>query len=231
MITAIAIDDEPLALDILQSFCGDIEFLTLDKTFTRTLEAKKYLGEFPVDLIFLDINMPEISGIDFYKGLAQDTMVIFTTAHAQYALDGFELSAVDFLLKPYSFERFTTAVTKAKEFHNFINNRQTTAERHLFIRSEYSLVKIAVADIQYVEGLADYLKIHLPNGKTILSRMTMKAMLSKLPEQDFFRVHRSFIVPIRRIEAVRNKTVFLSGNKEIPIGASYEDAFMNAYGK
>ena len=230
MIKAIALDDEPLPLEVLESYCKQVDFIQLEKTFTQTQEAKRHLDQFPTDLIFLDINMPSISGIDFYKGLQQDTMVIFTTAHAQYALDGFELSAVDFLLKPYSFERFSTAVTKAKDFFNFIHHRQSAEERHIYVRSEYSLVKIPLDDISHIEGLADYLKIHLSTGKLILTRMTMKSVLQKLPKQEFMRVHRSFIIPLKRITSVRNKTALLNSHVEIPIGVSYEEDFQKVYG-
>ncbi|WP_333818964.1 LytR/AlgR family response regulator transcription factor [Ohtaekwangia sp.] len=229
MITAIAIDDEPLPLEILESYCSNIPFLTLEKTFTQTSEARKYLQKHPVNLLFLDIHMPAISGIDFYKGIEQDTMVIFTTAHSQYAIDGFNLSAVDYLLKPYSFERFETAVNKANDYYNFLNQKEEKEPKHLFIRAEYSLVKIALTDIFYIEGLADYLKIHLLNGKTILTRMTMKTMLSKLSPKEFIRVHRSFIIPFSLITRVRNKIIILR-NQEIPIGASFEDAFFEAFG-
>lgn len=228
MISAIAIDDEPLPLEIIQEYCSGVEFIKLEKKFTQTGEAKKYLERYPVDLIFLDINMPEISGIDFYKGLKQETMVIFTTAYAQYALDGFELSAVDFLLKPYAFERFKVAVTKAKEYHNFLHQKQSE-EKHIFIRADYSLIKVQIADILYIEGLADYLKIHLDTGKTLLTRMTMKGILSRLPEKDFIRVHRSFIVPFARIKSVRNKNIYLTSDIEIPIGVRYEEDFNKAF--
>jgi DNA-binding LytR/AlgR family response regulator len=230
MISAIAIDDEPLALEILESFCEQVDFLKLEKTFTQTAEARKHLERYPVDLLFLDINMPAVSGIEFYKGLPQQTMVIFTTAHAQYAVEGFELSAVDYLLKPYSLERFIAAVTKARDYFNYLH-QQPSVEKHIFVRSEYNLVKIVLAEIIYVEGFADYLKINLDSGKTILSRMTMKAIASKLPANEFIRVHRSFIVPLSKVESVRNKVILLKGGKEIPIGVSYEDDLMKVFGK
>ncbi|MFZ6010992.1 MAG: LytR/AlgR family response regulator transcription factor [Bacteroidota bacterium] len=226
MIKAIAIDDEPLPLEVLEGYCNEVDFLRLEKTFTQTSEAKKHLQKFPVDLLFLDIHMPSISGIDFYKGLEQNAMVIFTTAHSQYALDGFNLNAVDYLLKPYSLERFMVAVNKANDFYTFIHNK-TQKSNHIFIRSEYSLVKIQVEDILYIEGLADYMKIHLPEGKLIITRMTMKAILEKLPP-DFLRVHRSFIIPMSRIDSVRNKTIFLSGI-QIPMGSSYLEDFEKAF--
>lgn len=231
MISAIAIDDEPLALEILESFCEQVDFIKLEKTFTQTAEARKHLESYPVDLLFLDINMPAVSGIEFYKGLPQQTMVIFTTAHAQYAVEGFELSAVDYLLKPYSLERFTAAVTKARDYFIYLRQQPSAIEKHIFVRSEYNLVKIALAEVGYVEGFADYLKIILDNGKTILSRMTMKAIASKLPAKEFVRVHRSFIVPLAKIESVRNKVILLKGGKEIPIGVSYEDDLMKVFGK
>lgn len=230
MIKAIAIDDEPLPLEILEAYCSNVSFLKLEKTFTQTSEGKKYLQKHPVDLIFLDIHMPAISGIDFYKDIEQDMMVIFTTAHSEYAIEGFNLSAVDYLLKPYSQERFEVAVNKANEYYNFLNQKESREQKHIFIRAEYSLVKIATADIFFIEGLADYLKIHLQNGKTILTRMTMKTMLSKLSPKEFIRVHRSYIIPFKLITGVRNKIITLgSSNQEIPIGASFEEAFFESF--
>lgn len=231
MIKAIAIDDEPLPLEKLEAYCGNVSFLKLEKTFTQTSEGKKYLQKHPIDLIFLDIHMPAISGIDFYKDIEQDMMVIFTTAHSEYAIEGFNLSAVDYLLKPYSQERFEVAVNKAHEYYNFLNQKESREQKHIFIRAEYSLVKIATADIFFIEGLADYLKIHLQNGKTILTRMTMKTMLSKLSPKEFIRVHRSYIIPFKLITGVRNKIVSLGPNQEIPIGASFEEAFFTEFNR
>ena len=231
MIKAIAIDDEPLPLEILEAYCSNVGFLKLEKTFTQTSEGKKYLQKHPIDLIFLDIHMPAISGIDFYKDIEQDMMVIFTTAHSEYAIEGFNLSAVDYLLKPYSQERFEIAVNKAHEYYNFLNQKESREQKHIFIRAEYSLVKIATADIFFIEGLADYLKIHLQSGKTILTRMTMKTMLSKLSPKEFIRVHRSYIIPFKLITGVRNKIVSLGPNQEIPIGASFEEAFFTEFNR
>jgi DNA-binding LytR/AlgR family response regulator len=219
MMRAIAIDDEPLPLDILESYCEAIPFLKLEKTFTQTTVAARYLENHPVDLIFLDINMPSISGIDFYKNLENQTMVIFTTAHSQYAVEGFNLNAIDYLLKPYSPERFAAAVNKANDYFSFLHTKETTQLDHVFVRAEYNLVKIKLSEILYIEGLADYIKIHLEGKKTILSRITMKEMSTKLPAT-FIRVHRSFIIPKARVESVRNKNILLAGNS-IPIGASY----------
>ncbi|HET8963365.1 MAG TPA: LytTR family DNA-binding domain-containing protein, partial [Chitinophagales bacterium] len=218
MITAIAIDDEPPALKIIETFCAQQDTVTLLKTFTRPSEALKYLRKYPVDLLFLDIQMPSLSGIHFYREIEQVAMVIFTTAHSQYAVEGFNLNAIDYLLKPFTFERFLTAVHKAGEYSR---QKEKSNREYLFIRVDYALVKVKIADILYVEGLDDYLQIYLEEQKKIVPRMTMKAMLGKLPPEEFIRVHRSFIVPLKRIEQVRNKIIYTAG-REIPLGSSYE---------
>lgn len=229
MIKAIAIDDEPPALKVLENFCGKTDFIRLEKTFTKPNEATAYLQKNAVDLLFLDINMPSVSGIDFFKAMQDKTMVIFTTAYSEYAVEGFNLNAVDYLLKPYTFERFTQAVTKARDFQQYMNETGA-ALKHLIVKADYSLVKIDIANIQLIEGLDDYLKIHLANGKPIVVRMTMKAILEKLPEDNFIRVHRSYIVPLNKIEHVRNKNITIAG-QEIPIGNSYEENFFKAFGR
>lgn len=228
MIKAIALDDEPPALDVLQNFCDKIDVIDLQKKFTKSDDAFKYLKKYPVDLLFLDINMPSISGIDFYKKLPHKTMVIFTTAYSEYAVEGFTLSATDYLLKPFSFSRFQQAVEKA--YSQWKIQNQNPEQNYLFIRADYSLIKILISDILFIEGLDDYLKIHIQNQKTIVARMTLKAILEKLPATEFARVHRSFIVPISKIEKVRNKIIFIQ-EEEIPVSASYETAFFTLLNK
>ena len=228
MIKAIAIDDEPLALKVIENFCERVDFITLQKTFNKPGEALKYVNKFPVDLLFLDINMPSINGIEFYKEVKQNTMVIFTTAYSEYAIEGFNLNAVDYILKPFTFERFLLAVNKANDFFNYQAQKENTGNQFIFVRADYSLLKINIASILYIEGLDDYLKIHIENQKTVVTRMTMKALLEKLPAKDFIRTHRSFIVPFNRIQSVRNKTISVSG-AEIPIGASYEETFFKFF--
>lgn len=229
MIKAIALDDEPPALKVIQSFCTDVDFIDLRQTFTRPSDAQKYLEENEIDLLFLDINMPSVTGIDFYKSLNQQLMVIFTTAYSEYAIDGFNLSAIDYLLKPYTLERFRQAVHKAQEyFSNILHKSTPAAEQYLMIKADYSVYKILISDILFIEGLDDYLKIHIQNTKPIVARMTMKTMLQKLPEKDFIRVHRSFIVPFARIESVRNRVITLA-KEEIPIGVTYEEEFLKRY--
>jgi DNA-binding LytR/AlgR family response regulator len=230
MITAIALDDEPPALKIVESFCGRVEFIDLAKTFTNPNEALKHLEKFPADLLFLDIRMPSMTGIQFAKKVPKDLMVIFTTAYSEYAVEGFNLNAVDYLLKPFTFDRFLQAANKANEYYKFLHNYDPSAQHYIFVRADYSLLKIMLDDILYIEGLDDYLKIFLAGRKPIIARMTMKAMLEKLPQKAFIRVHRSFIVPLSRIDNVRNKTIHIS-DKSIPVGNSYEKAFFEMYGE
>lgn len=229
MINAIAIDDEPLALNVIKAFCYNLDFIDLKATFTETSEALKYLRNYPVDLLFLDIKMPAMSGIDFYKSVPHKTMVIFTTAYSEYAVDGFNLSAIDYLLKPFENERFLQAVNKANEYYKYLNKQEISSNQYLFVRADYSLVKIALSDIIYIEGLDNYLKIHLLNNKPLIARMSMKAVMDKLPENDFLRVHRSYIVSFSKVNFVRNKIIHIA-DVEIPIGTNYNDVVAERFG-
>lgn len=229
MIQAIAIDDELPALRVIEHFCSETDFIRLEKTFNKPAEALKYIRKYPVDLLFLDINMPSLTGIELYKSVTQNTMVIFTTAYSEYAVEGFNLNAVDYLLKPFTRERFEQAVNKARQMYHIRRQQdQQAAEEYLFVRADYSLVKIPLTDILYIEGLDDYLKIHIAGQKPVVARMTMKTMQEKLSPKDFIRVHRSYIVAFRKIEMVRNKFISISGT-EIPIGSSYETAFLEYF--
>lgn len=228
MINCIAIDDEPLALEITSAFCSQIPFLQLQKTFTDTNEAAKFLRRFPVDLIFLDIQMPDKNGIDFYKAHGDNRMVIFTTAYSHYAVEGFNLNAIDYLLKPIEFKRFQQAANKANDFNNYLHHSGSKELEHLFVRSEYSLVRIAFNEIEYIETLDDYIKIHLPDKKPVLTKMNLKNVMSKLNSDKFVRVHRSYIVPLEKIQSVRGKQINLKGI-EIPIGIKFEEEFFKKY--
>ncbi len=225
MIKAIAVDDEPLALSILETFCSNSSIVLLEKTFNRTDEALKYLRKYPVDLVFLDIQMPSMSGIDFLKCIEQNTMIIFTTAFSEYAVEGFNLNAVDFLLKPFSKERFEKSLDKVIQQRKLVQSILTQETGYIFIRADYSLIKILLSDILYIEGLDDYLKIYTPNQRPVVARLTMKAMLEKLPPAEFIRVHRSFIIPVSRIKSIQKKSVDI-GDRVIPIGLSYQKTFM-----
>jgi DNA-binding LytR/AlgR family response regulator len=228
MINCIALDDEPLALSILEEFCSRIPFLQLQKTFTDATEAAKFLRKQPVDLLFLDIQMPDILGTEFYRQNAPDKMVIFTTAFSDYAVEGFELSAIDYLLKPIEFKRFEQAAIKARDYFNYTHQSDKKEHQCLYVRSEYSLVKIDFSDIIYIETLDDYLKIHLRDKKTVLTKMNLKNIMSKLNPNEFVRVHRSYIIPLSRIQSVRGKNISL-GTIEIPIGVKYEENFFRIY--
>ena len=228
MINAIAIDDEPLALTVIQSLCDKTENISLQKVFTQPSEAVKYLHKYPVDLIFCDIQMPSMTGINLVKSLRQQTMVIFTTAFSEYAAISYELNAIDYLLKPINLKRFSQAVHKAQEYLDYINKKGNNADKSIFVRADFNLVKIPLADILYIEGLADYLKIHIKDRKPIVARMPMKEMMEKLNSTEFIRVHRSFILPFRKIEAVRGYVIYID-DQEFPIGRTYAEEFFSRY--
>lgn len=221
MIKAIAIDDELIALKVIQNFCKEVSFIELEKCFNDPKAGLKYLNKFPADLIFLDIDMPFINGIDLYRKLKQDTMVIFTTSRIDYAIEGFNLMAVDYLLKPFTFERFEQAVKRANDFFNYSSrNHKKDEGKYLYLRADFSLVKIDISKIVYVEGLDDYLKIYIEDQKTLVVRMTMKVLLEKLSQKKFIRVHRSFIVPLQRLKAIRSKSVLVD-RIEVPLSIKY----------
>ena len=228
MINAIAIDDEPLALKVIDSHCKKTDFINLQKTFTHPTEALKYLQKYPVDLLFVDIQMPSMNGINLVKAIQQNTIIIFTTAFSEYAAVSYELNAIDYLLKPINFKRFSQAVNKANEYYNYFNKQNHSEDKYIFIRADFSLIKVLLADILYIEGLADYLKIFIKGRKTVVVRMTMKEMVEKLPSNDYIRVHRSFIIPFSRIQSVRNNIIFLD-EKEVPIGRTYTEEFYKRY--
>jgi len=230
MIKCIAIDDEPLALELLETFCKEIPYLKMEKTFTQTSAAQKHLRNFPVDLIFLDIQMPHMSGIEFFKHIKQESMVIFTTAYSQYAVESYALNAVDYLLKPLQQNRFVQACEKAKEFYEFLKNKNSFSPKFLYIRSEYALAKIPFADILYLETMDDYIKVHQLGKKPVITLMSMNKMMERLPQTEFIRVHRSYIVPLNKIESVKGKRVSL-GVIDLPIGVSYENDFFRIYMK
>ena len=223
MIKAIAVDDEPLALELIQTFCQRFGFLQFEKGFSSTAAALQYLDKNWVDLLFLDINMPAVSGIDFYKSLRHKPMLILITSYTEYALVGYELDALDYLLKPFTLSRFEKAILKAEAMYNLVHHA-TVAEqsKYLMLKIDYGIVKVVLTDILFIEGLDNYLKIHLQNGQPIVVRLTMKALMERLNQKEFIRVHRSYIVPVNRIESVKQKILMVAG-EEIPVGKNYED--------
>jgi len=221
MIHCIAIDDEPLALDVIRKYASEIPSLHLAETFTDAIRALSYLKRHPVDLLFLDIRMPDINGIRFFKSLAKQPLVIFTTAFSEFAVKGFEVEAVDYLVKPFKFDRFASAVTRVQKRLEGIIKETNPGDAFIFVNTGYRSVKITLDDISHIEGFDDYIKIHLlKNSRMVLTLMSLKAILKRLPAGDFIRVHRSFIVPVRHILSIHNKQVDL-GNVKIPLGDTY----------
>jgi DNA-binding LytR/AlgR family response regulator len=229
MIRCLAIDDEMLALDLLEDNIKKVPFLELVQTCSSAMEALEVLRNQQIDLLFLDIQMPDLSGIQLLKSLHHKPMVIFTTAFSNYATEGFDLDVIDYLLKPYSFERFLKAVNKVHEYIDLrdrASNQENakeivTSARFLFVKADYKLYKINLKDILYIEGLKDYVKIYV-GDKPIITQMSMKALEEKLPSRDFIRVHRSFIVAFNKIDFIQ-KQMLMIGKKEIPISEHYRD--------
>jgi len=221
----IAVDDEPLALELMETYIAQVPGLELLDTFTDAISAWGFLKKNQVDLVFLDIQMPDINGIQLAKSLdRKNPMVIFTTAFSKYAVEGFNVEAIDYLLKPFEFSRFMEAVNKAREQKSL---KQTTPvvedDQAIYVKSDYQNVRISTRDIKYIEGFDDYIRIHVDTGKSVYTLMSLKSILEKLPASDFLRVHRSYIIPVKRIKRIHNQHVQLD-DKEIPIGKSYVDA-------
>lgn len=217
----IAIDDEPLALELLKQYIARVPELQLVQTFDDAISGGEFLRETTIDLLFIDINMPDITGIELVRSLKNKPATIFTTAYKKFALEGFELEAVDYLLKPISFERFLKAVQRVIDFHSVRSLAKANASEHFFVRSEYRMVKIIVEDIEYIEGLEDYIKIHLVNNKPVLTLMTLKSVLEKLPEEKFKRIHRSYIIPVNKVRSIINRKITLLNGTELPVSDSY----------
>ena len=222
----IAIDDEPFALELIRQYVARIPELKLINTFDDAITGGEFLRENKTDLLFIDINMPDITGIELVRSLKEKPITIFTTAYKKFAFEGFELEAVDYLLKPISFERFNKAVQRAINFHEYRNQHKNgqAGNNYFFVRSEYKMIKIELEEIVYVEGLEDYIKIHLADEKPVLTLMTLKAILEKLPANRFLRIHRSYIVPLKKIKSVLNRKVTLSNLVELPISDTYAAA-------
>jgi len=225
IINCLIVDDEPVARDILESHLQKVDAVNVVATCKNAIEAFNEINANQIDLIFLDINMPEISGLSFAKSINKNIKVIFTTAYREYAIDGFNLQAVDYLLKPISFERLLQAVNKylgENPSEIIENSSEIIPEKNdfIFVRSDRKMVKINFSEINYVESFSDYIKFHL-NDKVIITRETISSIEAKLPKTDFLRVHRSFIVSISKIESFTNEFVEVN-NKAIPISRSYK---------
>jgi two-component system LytT family response regulator len=233
MLNCLAIDDEPLALELLEDNISQVPYLKLVASCNNPIEAMQILQHESIDLIFLDIQMPGLTGLQFIKTIATKPMFILITAYEKYALEGYELDVVDYLVKPVSLERFIKACNKAWELYQLKTKKQTDTETlpYFFINADYSLVKVVFNDIMWIEGLKDYLKIHLKSSsKPLVARMTMKSIEEQLPETMFVRVQKSFIVSKQYITSVRKNSVFIDAI-EIPVGDNYKDAITAITGK
>lgn len=220
------VDDEPLALNLLESYVQKTPFLQLAGKYSSAVQAMKDLPEMQADLIFLDIQMPELSGLEFSKMITPHTRIVFTTAFDQYAIDGYRVNALDYLLKPISYTDFLQAAHKAVQWFDLLNQPQEELES-IFVKSDYKLIQVELKNILYIEGLKDYIKIYEENApKPILSLMSMKSMEELLPSSRFMRVHRSYIVQKDKIRIIdRGRIVF--GKNYIPISDSYKQAFQD----
>jgi DNA-binding LytR/AlgR family response regulator len=230
MISCIAIDDEPLALNQLVGYIEKTPFLKLKKSFTSAFKALEYLKENEVELMFVDINMPDLSGIDFVKSLTNPAKIIFTTAYREYAFEGFQVDAADYIVKPFGYSEFLKAVNKTRDRY-FTKEEETATiqnnEQFLFIKSEYKIVRIDFNNIKYVEGMRDYIRIHLDNQKPIMSLMGLKKLMEHLPAEKFMQVHRSFIVNLTRITTIERNRIVFDNNVYIPVSEQYKESFQN----
>jgi DNA-binding LytR/AlgR family response regulator len=218
MLKAIAIDDEPLALEVVRSHAAKVPFIALEAEFTDAFKAMEYLQQEQVDLIFLDIKMPDITGIDLLKCISKKPMVIFTTAYSEHAVEGFELEAIDYLLKPFSLARFIKACNKANEVY-LLKSFADPKKDYVFLKSGYEQVRVNFTDISYLEATGNYVNFVLAN-KTVLTRMTITEAEALLPADQFIRIHRSFIAAINKIDKVERHQLTVNG-AVLPVGSSY----------
>jgi DNA-binding LytR/AlgR family response regulator len=232
MIKVLAIDDEPLALKQLVNYISKVPFLQLAGQCHSALEAQKLMEKEVVDAIFCDINMPDLSGMDFVRQLAAPPLIVFTTAYSEYAVEGFKVNAIDYLLKPFGMNDFLRASMKVQEQYNL---RHQNAPQHqsspvqddgtIFVKTDYRVVRITISDIRYIEGMSEYLKIHLEGQKPIITLLSMKKMEDYLPPTLFMRIHRSYIVNLQKVQEVNKNRVILDADTLLPIGDLYKDRF------
>jgi len=235
MLRCIAVDDEPLALELLEDNISQVPYLELVAKCSNAMEAMKVLEKEKVDLLFLDIQMPGLTGLQFIQSMREKPMIILITAYEKYALDGFNLDVIDYLVKPVPLDRFIKACNKAKELFELKQKpkaKETEPKlEYLFVNVDYSLVKVNFADIKYVEGLKDYIKIHVKNSaRAIITRMPMKTIEEELPVDKFVRIHKSYIVSKDHITAIRRNSIFID-EMELPVGENFRDSVLNITGR
>ncbi|MGS0528097.1 LytR/AlgR family response regulator transcription factor [Zobellia nedashkovskayae] len=229
-LTCMIVDDEPMALNLVESYVEKTPFLKLKKKCSSAIEALQFIKTETVDVLFLDIQMPDLSGLEFSKMLPKHTRVVFTTAFDEYALEGFKVEALDYLLKPFDYAEFLSAANKALEWFTLVKgNSQTSVsdkKEFLFVKSEYKQVRIKLSDVLYFEGLKDYIKIWLKdNPKAILTLMSLKSLEEELPQTEFMRVHRSFIVSLKNIEIIERSQIIIN-KQRITVSEQYKPKFL-----
>ncbi|SDH56448.1 LytR/AlgR family response regulator transcription factor [Winogradskyella thalassocola] len=229
-ITCSIVDDEPMALNLVESYVEKTPFLDLKNKFSSAIEAMEVLKSNPVDLLFLDIQMPDLTGIEFSKMLPKETRVIFTTAFDHYALEGFKVEAIDYLLKPFDYAEFLAAANKANTWFELVKGKRESIlskeKEFLFVKSEYKQLRVKLADVLYFEGLKDYIKIWLKdNPKPILTLMSLKSLEEELPESQFMRVHRSFIVSLHNIDVIERSQIIIN-EQRITVSEQYKSKFL-----
>ncbi|MBL7104446.1 MAG: response regulator transcription factor [Bacteroidales bacterium] len=234
MISCIAIDDEPLALKQIAGYIQKTPFLALAGKFESALQALSFLSENEIDVMFVDIHMPDLSGMEFVKSLNNPPKVIFTTAYSEYAIEGFRVDAIDYLLKPINYTDFLKAAQKAKD--RFLPQETTikkigSNEKFLFIKSEYKILRINLSDIKYIEGMREYVRIHIESQKAVMALMSMKKMEEYLPVKSFMRVHRSYIVNLEKITTVERNRIVFDDSVYIPISEQYKSKFQEFLNK
>lgn len=232
MIKVLAIDDEPLALQQLVTYIEKVPFLELAGQCHSAADAQKLLEQDIIDAIFCDINMPDLSGMDFVRQLAAPPLIVFTTAYSEYALEGYKVNAVDYLLKPFGMNDFLRAAMKVQEQYNLrhqnVPQEQSSpvqSDGTIFVKTDYRVVRVAIKDIRYIEGMSEYLKIHLEDQKPIITLLSMKKMEEYLPSTQFMRIHRSYIVNLQKILEVNKNRIVLDADTFLPIGDLYKDHF------
>jgi len=230
MIRCIAIDDEPLALRQIADYITKTPFLELSGKFESALKAIEVLENTPVDLMFVDINMPDLSGMDFVKTLENPPLVVFVTAYSEYALEGFRVDAIDYLLKPISYVDFLKSANKVKsllETHHQKSDEVKSNKEFLFIKSEYKILRINFDDIKYIEGMSEYIRIHLTSSKPVMTLLSMKSIEEQLPSDRFMRVHRSYIVSLEKISVIERSRIIFDGKVYIPVSDQYKSKFQS----
>jgi two-component system LytT family response regulator len=233
MIRSIIIDDEPLALKQMESYINNIPYLELVAACQSAIDAKELLKNDKIDVMFCDINLPELNGLDFVKSLDNPPMVVFTTAYSEYAIEGFQLEAIDYLLKPFGFDEMKRAADKVKKRYDALRTLQEVSQIDeddaIFLKTEYKIVRINIGHIRYVEAMSEYLRIYLEDySRPIIVLLSMKKMEERLPKRSFMRVHRSYIINLKNIKEVSKNRIMLDDDIDVPIGDSYREQF-NAY--